>query len=346
MSEITVRPLILGSDVEILRLIACEQAMNAELYFDAELNLTVEGIRGSLTDTPFMRHVPWVAVSEAEDGQKEIVGKLFIGIPLQGDVTAITAFVHVRKEYRHRGIGTAFAQVIQSACQHSGRTNLKVFGYASVDNASKDLSIAWPKFAQRLGLKLENESTTSILTVPDYQPSWSELQFIVDENIGDYKIELWDAGIPEEYLESYGALLRIGAGAEGRAQKGEEIPHFSPSWIRSKEQQLRENGYAQLVAVAFDREGALVAYSELIYRLDGSTLANQIGTLVAEKHRGKKLGMALKLATHQGLYERVPSTVGIAAIDADSSVYNANINDRLGYWPAFKSLIFSNAKQP
>lgn len=341
MSEVTVRPLILGSDVEILRLIALEQALNSELYFDAELTMSVESLGESLTDTPYTRHSPWVAIAEDEDGHREIVGKLFLGIPLQGDVSVITAFIHVRKGYRHHGIGNAFAQVIESACEHSGRTNVRVFGYASVDSASQDLTLAWPKYARRLGLTLENQTTTSILTVPDYQPSWNELQLIVDENIGDYKIELWDQGTPDDYLESYGALLRLAAGAEGRANSGAEIPHFSPSWIRSKEQQLKNSGYQELVAVAFDRSGALVGYSELIYRLDGSTLANQIGTLVVEEHRGKKLGMALKLATHQALAERVPNIVGISAIDADTSPYNANINDRLGYYPAFKSLIFS-----
>lgn len=345
MSEIVVRPLALGSDVEILRLLACDQNLNAELYFGAELAMTVQSVRDSLTDSPVMKHVPWVAVAEETGGSKAIVGKLFIGLPLQTGLDTMTAFVHVVKDYRNRGIGTAFAQIINDGFKLSGRKNLKVFGYADADDAIGMPSSGWGRFAEKIGgLELEGESTTSILTVKDYAPSWPELQMIIDENIGDYKIELWDQGVPQDFLESYAALLRRAAQEDAAPDSG-ETPSFSPDWVRTLEAQLAVNGFKELISVAFDREGELVGYSTLLYREDGSTLANQVSTFVKEGHRGKKLGMGLKLATHQGVVERVPEISDISVINADSSPYNSYIDDRLGYWSSFKSLIFSREEK-
>ena len=57
----------------------------------------------------------------------------------------------------------------------------------------------------------------------------------------------------------------------------------------------------------------------------------QSGTLVSPKHRGHRLGLAVKVANQQALTERFPELAWIITGNADVNTHMNAINDRLGF---------------
>src|SRR5699024_12381451 len=90
-----------------------------------------------------------------------------------------------------------------------------------------------------------------------------ELEAEAAEELGDYRVELWDGEIPEEHLEAYGLLLRQIELDEPDEEVEHEPAEYTPERIRESERRMREAGTVRITAVAVAPDGSFVGNSEV-----------------------------------------------------------------------------------
>ena len=114
----------------------------------------------------------------------------------------------------------------------------------------------------------------------------------------DYRIITFDTVCPDEHLESFGRLLGMLMDEVPLGELDLEASEWSPERIREAEQRQVDIGRHVHTAMAIAPDGAVAGVSDV--RIDDDDpVHGQVGiTIVDPAHRGHRLGLALKLATH------------------------------------------------
>lgn len=342
----SIRLLDPSSDLDLTQYSALDAALDEYSYGGSEV-YTLQQRRASLADTPYWRTQRWVAVAEPLEGGEMIVGRAAAFVPLQENLETIAVGVSVHPAYRGHGIATALVQeALIPAIRESGRTLVEAFGEISADGDPDDPAQPVHRLAARLGITRKNLSMCRTLALPLEDSLLAQLQAEADEKIGDYRVELWDAEIPEEHLAAYGLLLRQLELDEPDEDVEHEAPDYTPERIRLNEQRLREAGTRSITAVAIAPDGSFVGNSEVhIQQSPGTTVAWQENTLVMPDHRGHRLGLALKVATHRLLRERAPEVRAVVTWNSHVNPWMIAINERLGYQIAYREVVLQGRPQ-
>jgi predicted GNAT family N-acyltransferase len=87
------------------------------------------------------------------------------------------------------------------------------------------------------------------------------------------------------------------------------------------------------VTAAQAPDGRLVAYSEIFQAATVTWYANQGDTIVDPAHRGRRLGMLVKLANLERVRQQSPELTVIDTYNADSNPWMVSINEAMGYRP-------------
>ena len=113
-----------------------------------------------------------------------------------------------------------------------------------------------------------------------------------------YRVITFDTVCPEEHLASFGRLLGMLMSEVPLGELDLQASEWTPERIREAEQRQVSVGRHLLTAMAIAPDGSVAGVSDL--RVDDSDPAHgQIGiTIVDPAHRGRRLGLVLKTATH------------------------------------------------
>ncbi len=114
----------------------------------------------------------------------------------------------------------------------------------------------------------------------------------------DYRIVTFDTVCPDEHLESFGRLLGMLISEIPLGDLDLEDSEWTPERMRAAEQRQVDIGRHVLTALAIAPDGSVAGFSDV--RIDDTDHSHgQVGiTLVDPAHRGHRLGLALKVATH------------------------------------------------
>ena len=110
-----------------------------------------------------------------------------------------------------------------------------------------------------------------------------------------------------------------------------EASEWTPERIRAAEQRQVGTGRHVHTALAIAPDGAVAGSSDV--RIDDTDHTHgQVGiTLVDPAHRGHRLGLALKLATHDLAVATYPDLVSVDTSNAEVNTYMNAVNEALGY---------------
>jgi hypothetical protein len=138
-------------------------------------------------------------------------------------------------------------------------------------------------------------------------------------------------------LETWGNPDRTSPPA-ARLQTG-GLSHDEESWdvarVRHVEGSWKRSGQESLVAAARHRaSGELAAYSVLQASAAKPWMANQDDTLVARHHRGRRLGMVVKILNLRRLAAGHPAVERVTTFNAAENDHMLSINVALGFRPA------------
>jgi GNAT superfamily N-acetyltransferase len=278
-------------------------------------------------------HVSWTTGREDEDEvmlsaaiDGEVVGMAILAIPhLDNQHTATTEFF-VHPGHRRRGVGTALLAAVAHRSRAAGRTVLMASPYSPVDEPGTGEA-----FLTRHGFELGIAEMSRVCDLVETEHTWPALAAEAATHHADYRLEPWQDRIPGPLVDGY---CRMGEAFNDQAPLGEldlEAEVWSAERVAERDERFVATGRRQFGVLAYAADGTCVATTELFVNEIASWRALQGGTLVIPGHRGRRLGLALKLANLRAVRERFPDCryvfTSVAGVNAPMNA----VNEVLGF---------------
>ena len=262
------------------------------------------------------------------------VAELDVSLPQRDNLDNAWIDLHVRAEYRRRGIGRRLYELAVGYARAAGRTKLMASSWEQIpDGPFRDG--AGSAFARAMGLGRVHEETRRKLYLSTVDDA------LLDRLLADayahadgYSPVQWTDRCPDEYVPDMAYL-------EGRLST--DAPTGDLDWgpenvdaelIREMERNRAiMGGRAFHTAVRHDATGRLVALTGTMIEHGVPEHAWQMITLVDPDHRGRRLGTIVKI---ENLRLTVAGEPALQAIDTTNATVNRHmiaINHAMGFVP-------------
>jgi GNAT superfamily N-acetyltransferase len=273
-----------------------------------------------------------------------IVGRGILSWQAEEGATASWAEVEVLPEFRRRGIGTALLDHLAAIAVASGRPVLQAdaihtrpatgerieppteFGWLSADDPGV-------RFLLARGYRLEQVGRISALPLPVDPALLTEKRAAAQTAAGDdYRVVAWIGPTPADRVDDLATLkTRMSTDAPSAG-----IDYNEERWDAGRvarwDRQLADSGRERLtVAAEHIPTGKLAGFNELYLSADRSRPVTQEDTLVLAEHRGRRLGMLLKVANLQQLAEVNPSSPMVTTFNAEENRHMLDVNEAVGF---------------
>ncbi len=261
----------------------------------------------------------------AIDG-REMVGAGLLTRPLEENPHAANAYAYVSPTRTREGIGTALVAELEVIAAGDGRRTVQSEVYLP-PGVSGDAAT----FAAGLGYVVANRESLKELVLFDYAARRDDLVDDLGAAASGYRIVIFDTLCPEEHLESFGRLLGMMLSEIPLGDLDLRASAWSPERLRAAQHRHVDTGRHIHTALAIAPDGPVAGVSDV--RVDDTDHEHgEVGiTIVAPAHRGHRLGMALKLATHDLALATYPSLVSLDTSNADTNTHMNAVNETLGY---------------
>jgi GNAT superfamily N-acetyltransferase len=248
-------------------------------------------------------------------------------LPMRDNLDNAFVSVSVLPCQRRRGIGTALAQEILAFVRSEGRTNAMWMVGSPVREESPGCAFSRVLGARKALSRLRRELD---LTIVDDR----ELDTLVRTRIGardsDYEIVTWVDRASDELVDGVAQLVGRMSTDTPRGSLSWEPEVWNAARWREKEDALR-SGRRRLATGAVDRDGCLVAFTDIGVWAHEPGVAEQWNTIVDPDHRGHRLGLAVKVANLRNFRREIPGALRLETWNATENSRIVAINELLGF---------------
>ena len=260
----------------------------------------------------------------AIDG-REMVGAGLLTRSLKDNLHSAMAFAWTRPDRTREGIGRRLVAELEVVAAGDGRTTVQSEAYLPPGG-----SAAPEAFARAMGYEVASRESIKELTLSDYVDRRDALAREAPVPAG-YRIITFDTVCPEEHLDSFGRLLGMLMSEVPLGELDLAASEWTPERIREAEQRQVAIGRHVHTSMAIAPDGSVAGVSDV--RVDDTDHAHaQVGiTIVDPAHRGRRLGLALKLATHDLARATYPGLVSVDTSNAEVNTWMNAVNEALGY---------------
>lgn len=270
---------------------------------------------------PQERCEPYVAIDEGR-----VVGAAVQWFFLSDNTSKTWLEVFVDPVERRRGIGGQLVEYAVERARAEGRT--EITGESSFSFEERETS-GTLRFAERHGFAVANMQIKRRLVLPVDEALLEKLAAEAAEHQGDYVLESFVHGVPDELLPSFCDLENVLV---------VEAPSGDSEWEpESVTPELFKERLAKLAAVNRTRYTTLARLGQQVVALSdivvtkGEERANQWSTIVDRAHRGHRLGMAVKVANLRQVVAAHPELIGVQTENAESNSQMVGINEQMGF---------------
>jgi GNAT superfamily N-acetyltransferase len=271
--------------------------------------------------SPYYRHVFLAAYVD-----DRIVGTADLGLSLQDNLRVGGVEINVEPGHRRRGIGRALYAEVEARALAEGRSTLVGEAHlVGVDHPSIP-------FAEALGFAVVHHEDHFVCELPRSPREVARLHQAIGGHAGDYEVVTWATSCPPELVDAFCSLKSQMTADVPLGEIDYEPVVFDEARLRSQETRMAL-GYLQVVAAARHRaDGELAGYS--IVLMDHSDdLVLQDDTLVMPAHRGRRLGLLLKVATLELIHRDHPERIALHTWSAVDNDPMQRTNRDFGYRP-------------
>lgn len=247
--------------------------------------------------------------------------------------------VDVLPGHRRTGIGAALLERIERIALAEGEHVLKAtIAHTSTTSGEHivpptgfgDLPADDPgvRFLRSHGYVLEQVARISLLDTAGLD---DRLPALADEAQPGYRAVEWTGPTPTEWLADLALLrTRMSTDAPMAGLLAQPDP-WDAARVVTHDARIVEGGQTVLTAAALHQvSGRLVGFSE-IYVPEGRSVAMQADTLVLKEHRGRRLGMLLKLATARQLLQIAPHVEAVVTYNAEENRPMLDVNEAMDF---------------
>ncbi len=234
--------------------------------------------------------------------------------------------VYVAPDLRRRRIGRTLLADLEERAVAAGRTTLVASAFGPVDAPS-----AGSHFASAMGYDVGNLQEVKTVDLSAAPATWGALDDEVEQALGGYRIEVFDGHTPDHWVDDFCELLEAFLTQIPLGDLDVEAARWTPERLRAGEERARLADRVQVVAVAVTPDGRLCGFSDVRVSRHQPSYGEVGGTLVLPEHRGRRLGLAMKLATHRRLLELFAQCAYVVTDNAGINAHMNAVNERLGY---------------
>jgi len=234
--------------------------------------------------------------------------------------------VQVLATHRRRGIGRLLLAELERLAAGEGRTTLIGTAYAPV-GAESPSSL----FAAATGYPVASAEETKLVDLASAPAGWAALEDDVAAHVAPYRVATFEDRVPGAWVEDVCAMLSAFMTLIPQGDLDLEEAVWTPARLHEYEERTLASGRSWLVAVGIAPDGRLCGFHELGVTPSDPRLASVGGTLVLPEHRGHRLGLGMKLATHRRLLALHPGCRHVETSNAGVNAPMNAVNEALGY---------------
>jgi len=272
--------------------------------------------------TDRVRRQTWL-VRDAATGEPVAAAGLALG--LRDNTHLARCLIFVLPHARRSRIGTTLLDLIETEARAGGRNVLNAAVSWPYPLGAAGAGVPGTEFGRRHGFEVALPEVRRRLRLP------AELAPLPAEASG-YEVRAFTGAIPEEIVDGWAVL---NAEIETAAPTGEldlEPKQAAVAEVREVEALVVAQGRLLVNAVALTPAGDVAAYTQMAVPT-GEEVAYQWGTMVAEPHRGRRLGLAVKLAALELLQRERPDVRAVTTYNAEANRHMIAVNEALGFEP-------------
>lgn len=258
-------------------------------------------------------------------GSTTMVGAARLSMPVKDNAHLGFPEVYVAPQHRRAGVGRALLAEAERRGVEWGRTAFLGDAYVVPGDPS-----AGRDFATAFGYEHVATEVEKVVELAATEPSWAALAAEAAQKAGDYRLLWWGDVAPEEHVAEVCRLYSSFLGEIPLEGMDINPQLWTEDKLRRTEARRVAGGYRQLVVVAQAPDGSLAGYSNVI----GGSASHWVGidgTLVDPEHRGRRLGLAMKVRLHQLVRSEFADCDVIATGNAGVNDHMNAVNARLGY---------------
>jgi GNAT superfamily N-acetyltransferase len=270
----------------------------------------------------------WLARAGTEPAG-EAVGVAQLSLPVLDNPDNALGELVVAPRHRRRGVGRRLLHRLTEAARTAGRVRLIIEAREPLDEPGPA-----PAFLTAAGARKALADQRRRLTLPPADPArLAALGAEARAAAAGYELVQWTGDTPPEWLDDLAVLT---------ARMSTDTPlddlhygpeHYDADRLRAIDAARRARGVRRTVTAARAPDGRLAAYTDIFQSATVTWYAGQGDTLVEPTHRGRRLGMLVKLANLERVRQHSPELRVIDTYNADSNPWMVSINEAMGYRP-------------
>ncbi len=258
----------------------------------------------------------------------EVVGVGVLDLPQLDNTDTALCDITVAPAHRRRMVGRRLLALLTDEARRAGRVRLIGEVHAPLAGTAPG-----PAFAAAAGASEALTDLRQRLHLPAGDEVRDRLAEQAHAAATGYDLLQWTDGTPDEWLDDIARLTgRISTDAPlGELSWAPEC--YDAQRVRDRDAMCRDHGIRVTVTAARAPDGRLAAFTEIAATASVRWHAANWYTLVAPEHRGRRLGLRVKLANLTLARERLPE---LRAVDTDNAVSNTHmiaINEAMGFRP-------------
>ncbi|KRF35265.1 GNAT family N-acetyltransferase [Nocardioides sp. Soil805] len=255
-----------------------------------------------------------------------MVGAALVLAPLKENLHTCGFDLYVLPARRRAGVGSLLLADVEARASALGRTTLQCEAYVPPGRTGPA-----EQFALARGYAVASREGFKELALDEYAARRTTLLADVGSRADDHRIVVFDTVCPKEHVESFGRLLGMLISEIPLGALDLEDSEWTPERLRAAEERLVSIGRHVLTALAIAPDGSVAGSSDVRVN-DADPTHGQVGiTLVDPAHRGRRLGLALKIATHDLVRATYPQCVSVDTCNAEVNTHMNAVNEALGY---------------
>jgi GNAT superfamily N-acetyltransferase len=254
------------------------------------------------------------------------VGAGLANLPLDDNPTVVYADVMAHPDHRRRGVGSAVLEELERRARAAGRERLLTEVFQTPDGDGGGSA-----FAEARGYVAANREGVKAVDLPASEPRWPDLENQVAAALGDYRIVNWRDRCPDEYVESFGTALSRVMSLIPQGDLDLEDRDWTVERVQEAEQRRVQVGLATFESAAVTPDGTVIGLTGVRVSTHDPRTAHVSVTMVLPEHRGHRLGLATKLASHRALRAAFPECRLVTTSNAEVNAHMNAINEAMGY---------------
>lgn len=273
----------------------------------------------------------WTERHVAVDGGR-VVGLMAMRRDLVNNTDKVAVGLTVHPECRRHGIGSALYDVAEARARDEGVSAVWA-GFPDEYRNSPDVAVPGRDFAAARGFVLGLKAVRFVndLTQTD-ERRLDELYQEAASQSSEYDVVAFTRRVPDSLVS---AFCRLKAAVLTDSPTGDldvEGENYSTDEWRKLERETERMGELWLGVAALHRaSGALAGFSELEVLPGNENMASQSDTIVDPAHRGRRLGLRLKIDLQRHLRSWRPQMRFISTFQAETNHHMIAINQKVGF---------------